>query len=100
MTSTTTSESSPTADAQCPEGPLRDVEPGSTGGRAVGVVDSVGCGGLRPLRGRGAQRPAREGRFCAGGDVLKVPFRTLNVLKGTFEAWPMSQKRPSPPCGP
>jgi hypothetical protein len=25
-----------------------------------------------------------------GGDVLKVPFETLNVLKGTFEASAMS----------
>jgi hypothetical protein len=23
--------------------------------------------------------------FVRGGDVLKVPFETLNVLKGTFE---------------
>jgi hypothetical protein len=25
-----------------------------------------------------------------GGDALKVPFETLNVLKGTFETSPMS----------
>src|SRR5262245_4289341 len=59
------------------------------------LVNSGGLGAVGGARCAAGREAGREWRFRAIGDVLKDPFRTLNVLKGSFEAWPMSQKRPS-----